>query len=601
MKLHYTAILIAELILCTSAAVVAQQPSTKQGVPTGLDPTVEIVTDYKGKLLETDKIDIAYNTNDSILNPKIKFTYPFIGSNMRTLFLLEPISAISLCADDLLLSDVGYGYFRAGFMHPMAPEVDLYLHSPLSRISAVSIYLKHRSFWGKSPLYEQTPAFNRPFTNEILSAHETTQAGVELQHINKRVTINVKSEYRHQSLLYHGQDTLFLKTNVNGDNIGIAENDFVKKFMRQTFNIFKNEARVYTPSDSNKTFSLNLGAHLDYIRESAHCFGYRATRQYTTGLDGFLNWKMGVHHAFNLQLFAQAYNRDNTIRKLTSGLFNVTPSYALHTRFIEASAGVNIEGVYTGHGTNFNLYPFLTFHGITYSGALIPYLKVRGGSTLNNYEKIISENPYVLPGLDVSNTRTRIEGEIGAKGKFSTLFAYRLKASYAMIDSMYFFVNSTEAINDRGTTNKGLLSNFDVQYDNISKITVGLELSAKYNNLDVLFFTNYIRYRMDTLENAWHKPNVEAGLHTRYKTGAFIFTLNTQFRGKTPVLLPVGYGAHTTSTKAYVNLGLSAEYRITEKISVFLEGNNLLNRHYQDYYLYYHPGIIAGGGLTFSF
>ncbi|MDR2811019.1 MAG: TonB-dependent receptor [Tannerellaceae bacterium] len=597
MTAHYTTIFIAGLMLCSSTTIVAQQPSkTKQNTGTGIDPTVEIVTDYEGKLLGADKIDITYNANDSTIHPKIKFTYPFNTQGMQSRFSLEPISAISLATDNLLLSDTGYGYFRAGFMYPVAPEADLYLHSQLSRESAVSIYLKHRSFWGKSPLYDQAPVTPLPIANEILSEHETTQAGVALQHIYKQVAISVKSEYKHRSLLYYGQDTLLLR-----EDPGHAESSFVRNFMRQTFNIFKNDARIYTRNNSDKTFSFDLGAQFDYIRESAHRYGNRPIRQYTVGMDGFLNLKMNAYHAFNVQLFSQAYNRDNLTRQLSSGLFNAAPSYVFQNSVVKAAAGVKAEGIYDGHGLNYNFYPSLFFHYITYNGLAIPYLEVSGGTTLNPYDKITAENPYVLPGLDVSNTRTRIEGEAGVKGKFSTIFAYCLKVSYAMIDSMYFFVNSTEPINEgAGNTGASILSNFDVEYDNISRITTSLELSAKYKNFDAMFFFNYNHYKLDTLENAWHKPNIEVGLQACYKWGSFIFTLNTFFRGKTPVLLPAFYGADT-AIKAYMNLGLTAEYRITEKISVFLQGNNLLHQHYQDYYLYYHPGVTVGGGLTVSF
>jgi outer membrane receptor protein involved in Fe transport len=140
-------------------------------------------------------------------------------------------------------------------------------------------------------------------------------------------------------------------------------------------------------------------------------------------------------------------------------------------------------------------------------------------------------------------------------------------------------------------------------YDNISKFTVGLELSAKFRNLDAMVFSNYTHYIMDMQEKPWHKPTIEAGLQARYKVNPCIFTLDALYRGETPVLLPAAYAEHTTttSTKAYLNLGLTAEYRITEKFSIFLQGKNLLNRPYQNYYLYYLPGITVGGGLSYSF
>ncbi|MDR0692148.1 MAG: TonB-dependent receptor [Prevotellaceae bacterium] len=601
MKLHYTAILIAGLMLCISNAVVAQQSSKKN---TGLEPTiVEIETDYTRKIFETDKIDVKYNANDSLIYPKTTFTYPFIAHDMQSSFSLEPIPAISMAIDNLTVPDMGYGYLRAAFMHPLTPEADFYLHNPLSKKSAVSIYLKHRSFWGKSPLYDQAPVTPRPIPDEILATHETTRAGVVMQHFFKHAAIDVKAEYKHQSLLYYGQDTLLLKENIdNGYTERITDNSYVRKFMSQAFNIVNADARIYTLDNVNKTFSFSLQAYFDYIKETAHRFlSTKPVNQHTVGVNGFLNFRITPHHIFNLQLHAQAYNRDNLSKNLSSGLFNAIPAYTYHDDLMKASAGLNIEGIYNGYGLSYNFYPFLAFHFITYNGILIPYLEITGGSTLNNYEKIVSENPYVLPGLDVSNTRTRIKGEAGVRGSFSTVFAYCLKASYSMIDSMYFFVNSTASIKDPILLGTGLRSNFDVSYDNISKIAIGLELSAKFRNFDALFFSNYIKYNMDMEQKAWHKPAIEAGLQLRYKVNPLIFIVDALYRGETPVLLPAAYAAHTTSTKAYINLGLTVEYRINDRFSVFLQGKNLLNQSYQNYYLYYHQGITVGGGLTYSF
>jgi outer membrane receptor protein involved in Fe transport len=606
MKLHYTTIFIAGLMLCTSHAVVAQQ-SSKPKKNTGLgDPTVEIVTDYRGKLLETDKIDIKYNTGDSLIYPKISFTYPFIAHDMQSSFSLELIPAISMATDHLAMPDMGYGYLRAAFLHPLTPEADFYLHNPLSKKSAVSIYLKHRSYWGKSRIYEQAPVTPQPITDEILSAHETTRAGVGVQHFFKRAGLDVKAEYKHQSLLYYGQDTLLLKENFdNGYASKITENSYVRDFMSQTFNIVKADARIYSLNNANKTFSFSFQTYFDYIKESAHRYVHKPVNQHTVGINSFLNVRITAHHIFNLQLSGQTYNRDHLSQHFSSGLFNAIPSYTYHDDLMKASAGLNIEGIYNGHGLSYNFYPSLTFNFTAYNGMLIPYLEITGGSTLNNYEKIISENPYILPGLDVSNTRTRIKSEAGVRGNFSSTFAYRLNASYTMIDSMYFFVNSTERIDDRGlistSVSTALLNNFDVVYDNISKFSIGFELSAKFRDMDALFFSNYTKYSMDKEEKAWHKPAIEAGLQFRYKIKPLMFILDALYCGGSPVLLPAAYAAHTTSTKAYVNLGLTAEYRITEKLSVFLQGKNLLNKPYQNYYLYYHPGLTVGGGLTYSF
>jgi hypothetical protein len=600
MKLHYTTIFIAGLMLFASHAVVAQQSSkTKKSAGLG-NPQVEVVTDYKGKILETDKIDLSYNTDDSLIYPKIAFTYPFIVNDMQSSFPLKPIPATSMAIERLTVPDMGYGYVRAGFMFPVTPEADIYLHSPLSKKTTINVYLKHRSFWGKSPLYEQAPVTTRPVADEILSSHETSSAGVVMQHLFKHVALDVKAEYKHQYLLYHGLDTLLLKENINAGNTALTENGFVKDFMHQTFNTVKADARIYSLDNINKTFSFSFQTYFDYLKESAHQFGNKPVSQHMVGINSFLNFRIAPDHSLKLQLNGQTYNRSN----FSAGIFNVMPSYTYRNDLIKASAGINIEGVYNGYGLGCNFYPLLSFHYMAYDDLLIPYLEVTGGTTLNNYDKIITENPYVLPGLEVSNTRTRIKSEVGLKGKFSTIFAYCLKTSYTMIDSMYFFVNSTAPITTAdGVISTGQLrSNFDVAYDNVSKISVGFELSAKYHNFDALLFSSYNKYNMDMEEKAWHKPSIEAGLQLRYKIDQFIFTADVLYRGEAPVRLPAAvYATSATNTKAYANLGLTAEYRITEKFSVFLQGKNLLNRHYQNYYLYYHPGITVGGGITYSF
>jgi hypothetical protein len=606
MKLHYTTIFIAGLmLLATSTAVVAQQPSKTKNTGLG-DPTVEVVTDYRGKILETDKIDLKYTSSrDSLIYLNTTFTYPsFITTDMQSWFSLEPIQAMSMATDNLVAPNIGYGYLRAAFLYPVAPELDLYLHSPLSKKSTVNIYLKHRSFWGKSPLYDRAPVTPLPIVDEILSEHETTKAGLFMQHLFKHAAIDVRAEYRHQSLLYYGHDTLFLKENMdNGYTEKLTDNSYVRDFMRQAFNIVKADARVYSLGSASRAVSFNLRGYFDYIGESAHRFNTKSISQHLVGLHSFFRFNTAQNHAVTLQLDAKAYNRDNLSQRLSSGIANITPAYIYHNRFMEAAAGVNVEGLYDGRRLRYNLYPFLTFHFIAWEGLLIPYLEVTGGSTLNNYEKIISENPYVLPGLDVSNTRNRIHGEAGIKGSFSTLFAYRVRASYTMIDSMYFFVNSTAPIDNRGTINPSgaFLSNFDVAYDNISKLSLGVELSARFHNIEALLSADYVKYKMDMEAQPWHRPTVEAALQCRYKLNPLIFTLDALYRGETPVRLSDAYAAPTASTKAYVNLGLTAEYRITDKFSVFLQGRNLLNQSYQNYYIYYQPGITVGGGLTLSF
>jgi outer membrane receptor protein involved in Fe transport len=53
--------------------------------------------------------------------------------------------------------------------------------------------------------------------------------------------------------------------------------------------------------------------------------------------------------------------------------------------------------------------------------------------------------------------------------------------------------------------------------------------------------------------------------------------------------------------KGWLDLGLGAEYRITDRFSAFLKLNNLLNQGYERWYNYPVQGLNVLAGVGFSF
>jgi outer membrane receptor protein involved in Fe transport len=232
---------------------------------------------------------------------------------------------------------------------------------------------------------------------------------------------------------------------------------------------------------------------------------------------------------------------------------------------------------------------------------LVPYVSVTGGTQLNNYEKIITENPYALPGWEVGNSRYLINLQAGIRGSINPYLSYQLNVGYNTIDDMYFFVNSEIPLINDDVAFGLFRSNFEVVYDNIKLLTFGGAISSKLGAFEALLKMQYYRYQMSEGNKAWHKPDLEFGANLRYKlTDNFIFNLDSYFRSETPVLLS-GYPALTTTTPAYFNLGAMVEYRINKQLSAFVQATNLLNNNYQQYYLYYNPGMTIGAGVSIAF
>jgi outer membrane cobalamin receptor len=107
---------------------------------------------------------------------------------------------------------------------------------------------------------------------------------------------------------------------------------------------------------------------------------------------------------------------------------------------------------------------------------------------------------------------------------------------------------------------------------------------------------------MSTQEKAWHKPNLTAGFETYFiiktrLTLSMYFTANSGMYAKTYS----GNEVRAELMKGWLDLGLGAEYRITDRFSAFLKLNNLLNQGYERWYNYPVQGLNVLAGVGFSF
>ncbi len=105
---------------------------------------------------------------------------------------------------------------------------------------------------------------------------------------------------------------------------------------------------------------------------------------------------------------------------------------------------------------------------------------------------------------------------------------------------------------------------------------------------------------MGELEKPWHRPTATAG--------AFIgYNWKDKLRIKADIYYIGGIVARNFVSNEEVNLdaivdvNLRAEYRFTDKISVFLQGGNLLNSGYQRFLYYPVKQIQFLGGVTFAY
>ncbi|MDR0295106.1 MAG: TonB-dependent receptor [Prevotellaceae bacterium] len=570
-----------------------------------IDPTVEIITDYQGKVAEADRIGLA-PTADSLIVAKPNFAYQTLSPILNNKFTMQPIPAARMDIPTNL-HDGRLGYFRGSLSYPFTPDINFYLNTYFRGNTYFNLYFNHHSFFGKAPLYKDAPQTIAPIPSEIRADNSNNRVGVALQHFWDKVGININAAYENRSLIYHGQDTLLLKENAGADYINnISDNSYMRDHHSQTFHIIQTGLSLHSVNRDDNHTQFKIDVNFDYIKETAHIESFNPTSQSLLGAKFWLNHNLTDKHGIDVELGVNAYNHFNS-SALSDVLFYIAPCYQYSNEGLLFTAGIKFEGVNSNNNFAVNVYPKIA---VSYKleDWFIPYASVSGGTRLNNYEKIVAENPYIMPGTEVINSRYLLEFQGGVRGSINPYLSYQFNVSYSGIDSMYFFINSDKPLFNDGIASGPLRSNFEAVYDNIKLLTFSGSISSKLGAFEALIKMQYYHYMLNDDNKAWHRPNLEFGMNLRYTIMKnFILNIDGYFRGETPVgtLVPLNvspfYAPLTTTTPSFFNLGAMAEYRINQQISVFIQASNILNNNYQQYYLYYNPGMAIGGGLSVVF
>lgn len=216
----------------------------------------------------------------------------------------------------------------------------------------------------------------------------------------------------------------------------------------------------------------------------------------------------------------------------------------------------------------------------------------------NTYRSFVQENPFLGPSKQLLNTVTPLAFAAGVEGLISDKVIYRGGLDLSRQNNLYFFVNSYADS-----------SRFELVYD--PKVTVvqlqssiEISLSEKYS---LQAKVDYFHYNLTSQEVAWHRPtwilhmnqrftpfeklSVQANLQAMGGLQARGFeTINTIPDTLDVIKLPIVLDLYT-----YL------DYDVSSRLTVFAEGNNLLNRKNNRWMNYPVRGIQGIGGIRYKF
>ncbi|NDE62051.1 MAG: hypothetical protein EB038_07605, partial [Cyclobacteriaceae bacterium] len=201
---------------------------------------------------------------------------------------------------------------------------------------------------------------------------------------------------------------------------------------------------------------------------------------------------------------------------------------------------------------------------------------ISGDVQRNTYRSFVQENPFLGPSKQLLNTVTPLSIASGVEGSFSDKVIYRGGFDLRRQNNLHFFVNSYADT-----------SRFELVYD--PKVTVlqlhssiEISLTEKYS---LQTRVDYFHYNLTFQEVAWHRPTWILQINQRLTPIKKLSAqANLQAMGG---LQARGFGTINTIPatidviKLPIVLDLHAylDFDVSSRITVFAEGNNLLNRN----------------------
>lgn len=537
------------------------------------------------KIPSATRIPNSPSIIDTVI-PQSEVQYPLLSLKYNTLIRLDTIAPATVKLIDKL-PQLYSTYVKVGIGSTFMPLGEVYYNNTRSRKYIYGGSLKHLSSFGNLKGY--APAqFDRTALNLNGGLNE------------KKYTLRGEFLLNNRGLHWYG----FPNENADRDSI---QNRFNEIGTRLSFASHQKDS-----------------AHLNY-KVGIEYFNFHSKK---SDVDSLATWRgrenyFAVKSSFWYQLGKEVFAADFNIRyngykygekdaglsTLDTGIVsnntvvNLKPTittFAFDNK-LKAQVGLDIT-VDAAAKTKFYLYPIAEVKYSMFDDILIPYAGIKGGLKQNTFRSMSFDNEFILSNQQLQNESNSINAFVGIKGTLTKRIGFNASASFSNHKGKMLFVTDTVYAKGR--------NQFRAIYDTMNITT--LEGSISYQlaeKLKIDGIGRFFSYNTRNESYAWNLPQIQVIVRGTYNLyDKFLVRLDMNYEGgrkglvfekEENTVFENGQYAKKLGFIADVNLGV--EYRYNNRISAFVEFNNLAAQRYQRWYYYPVQGFQVMGGVTFRF
>lgn len=458
-------------------------------------------------------------------------------------------------------------YVKIGYGNLQSPLIEAFV-GVSERLNHIGVWLQHESF-GKGSVRGNESAFS---SNEFM---------IDGKYVSRYFEFEPILTYRREGFYYYGYDFNSF-SNSNLDNTRYFQD-------RALFESWSAGGILSNSGDKDLKLSFRpiyQGASMK-IKE-----GFRFNTDNSLKLLSNISYDFKNESNVNVGFGYQWAQYDDSGNQTNRSRVFINPKVQVLRENLFVNAGMHVVyGKDTSSG--FHIYPDL-FAKYFLNDKYSVSLKVDGDLELNTIESLYNRNNYLDDSLVLINTNRKLGIESRLQVKLNDRFQVEAFAGFDLIENQPLFGYSEYDS-----------SRFMLGYDdNFGQLMIGAKASymiEEQTNITSQF--TYFIYSEGSVQEAWFLPlrklEISAN-HQIIKPLSIGMNLIAIGGMKAPKAGDFEL-KEFTSQDAIVDLGLSIDYKIKERIQLFSTANNLLNQRNEQYMNYPSRGLTAKIGFIFRF
>lgn len=547
--------LIACLCCFFSSAIAQEKKKEDQQNPQSgtLIEEIEVVRPYKPVL--ADAVKIRRNPDLSIEKPfKPVLTYTILDKKLDLNSNIKELQAQQMMDERQATLINNYVKIGAGSSGTALGEA--YVNSGRDEALQAGAFFKHLS--------QQGSAEKQQFSDQEL--------GIFGRSVADNYSLSGKLMYDRRSTFFYGFDPV--------SSVPAAMD-------KQRFSTISAQGELMNNYSESSLFDYTAGINTYQFSN------INDARESSVLLRGYINKKMNLLN-FGLNASADFTSTKDLAYKIGNNLLKANPHVKLQGKGFELNLGINIVQEF-GSDSRLNILPAVSAEVPIITDYAILFGGVNGDVLKTSLKDLASENPFMSKNIAIRNSVEKLNIFAGIKGNAGAEFGYKVSGYFKTVDDFQLFVNNITEIN-----------RFDVVYDNGKSNIFGLDGEINVKASDVLSISGkaqIFNYDLASEQEAWFKPTLRLVSNARAQVNQKLFLdAELLFQGDTYARVnAVGGGFTSRDLKGFLDLSAGAEYRVNNKIGVYLRANNLLGQSYQKYLYYTNLGLTVFGGLNYSF